>query len=137
MDLLVHAKEVLIKDGYQNTLLVIDRQTVGQDPLEISQQSLEFSDINIFVFTRTGKRQGVPDEIATLTTDRRLFEKIQFSIVFNQVKGGKSSLPSLTNSRVDQNHISCREFGETAELDGKLLEHVYWMVVKWAKFRGI
>lgn len=83
--LLRELKSTLKSNGYTNTILVEDKQSIGDDPLEISQQCMLFSQVNLLIFTRQGKKHGLIDELAFLTSDQRMFEKIQFSLVFDQV----------------------------------------------------
>jgi hypothetical protein len=87
--LLRELKSTLKANGYTNSILVEDKQSKGDDPLEISQQCRLFSHINFLIFTRQGKKDGLIDELAFLTSDKSMFEKIQFSLVFDQVRGQK------------------------------------------------
>ena len=64
--LLIELKKLLIRHGYHKTILVKDKQSPGDDPLEISQQCMRFSNINLLIFTLRGKRHGVIDELAFL-----------------------------------------------------------------------
>jgi hypothetical protein len=66
-------------------MLVKDKQAPGDDPLEISPQCMLFSRINLLIFTLRGKKHGVIDELAFLTSDPQMRDKIQFSIVFYQM----------------------------------------------------
>jgi hypothetical protein len=130
--LLREIKEVLRTNGYTNTILVEDKQSIGDDPLEISQQCMLFSQINLLIFTRTGKRHGIIDELAFLTSDQQMFEKIQFSIVFDQMWGQRSSILSLSTSRIKRYGVQRREFKTSKELKQIIVNETYWIMRKWA-----
>jgi hypothetical protein len=49
--LLIELKKLLIRHGYHKTILVKDKQSPGDDPLEISQQCMRFSNINLLILT--------------------------------------------------------------------------------------
>src|SRR5919197_4941337 len=98
--LLRDLKKVLIDNGYRKTILVKDNQSPGDDPLEISQQCMLYSQINLLIFTPKGKKHGLIDELAFLTSDSRMRDKVQFSIVFYRMSGKRSSIPDLSNSRI-------------------------------------
>ncbi len=132
--LLRDLKKMLRKDGYINTILVEDKQSKGDDPLEISQQCMLFSQINLLIFTKEGKRHGVIDELAFLTSDQKMFEKIQFSLVFDQVLGRRSSIPSLSMSRVTRYGVQRREFQTPEQLKKIIIKETYWLMRKWAVF---
>ena len=134
--LLKNLKDFLIKNGYTNTILVEDKQRPGDDPLEISQKCMQFSQINLLIFTRAGKRYGLIDELAFLTSNTQMFEKVPFSIVFDQVRGGKSSIPALSRSRINIFDVKLREFKSTQELETILLIEIYWIMRKWVRRYG-
>jgi hypothetical protein len=134
LNLLERLRDILINDGYDNTALVTDRPT-DVDSLEVSQQSLIFSDINLFVFTRTGKRFGIIDELASLTLVKELFVKIPFSMVFDQVEGERSSIPDLSMKRTEKNGIQRREFSTGEQLEQIIVKETYWLMRKWVKFK--
>lgn len=130
--LLKELKGVLRKNGYTNTMIVEDKQQPGDDPLEISQKCMLFSQINLLIFTRTGKRYGVIDELTFLTSDQQMFEKIHFSAVFDQVQGRRSSIPSLSMSRINRYDVKLRQFKTTQELETIIAKETYWLMRKWA-----
>jgi hypothetical protein len=134
--LLTELKDLLRENGYSNTILVEDRQLPEDDPLEISQKCMLFSQINLLIFTHTGKRHGVIDELSFITSDQQMFEKIHFCIVFDQVKGRKSSIPSLSMSRIKRYAVQRREFRTTQELKTIIIKETYWLMRKWAYHYG-
>lgn len=102
-----------------------------QSPGEISQQCMRFSNINLLIFTLRGKRHGVIDELAFLTLDPQMREKLPFSMIFYQVSGKRSSIPDLSNSRARKFGIQCREFETSKQLKEIIVKETYWLVRKW------
>jgi hypothetical protein len=109
---------------------VKDKQSPGDDPLEISQQCMRFSNINLLIFTLRGKRHGVIDELAFLTSPQ-MRKKLPFSMIFYQVSGKRSSIPDLSNSRARKFGIQCREFETSKQLKEIIVKETYWLVRKW------
>lgn len=129
--LLLDLKRILIGNGYPRASIVEDRQSMGEDPLEISQNCMLFSDLNLLIFTRTGMKHGLIDELTFLTSDR-MSEKIRFSMIFDQVQGEKGSLPPLSKSRVNIYGIQRREFKTSRQLKDLIVKHTYWLMRGWA-----
>lgn len=134
--LLRDLKKLLIDNGYHNTILVKDKQFPGYDPLEISQQCMLFSQINLLIFTIKGKRHGVIDELAFITSDPRMRERVQFSMVLYQVSGKRSSIPDLSRSRVKIFGIQNRQFKTFKQLKQIIVKETYWLMRKWFTYRG-
>lgn len=129
--LLLDLKRILIENDYLRTSLVEDRQSMGEDPLETSQNCMLFSHLNLLIFTRTGKKHGVIDELTFLTSDR-MSEKIRFCIVFDQVQGTRGSVPPLSMSRVNIYGIPLKEFKTSRELKEVIVKQTYWLMRRWA-----
>jgi hypothetical protein len=130
--LLKDLKMILIKDGYTNTQLVEDRQKDSDKPLKVSEQSILYSDINLLVFTKTGKRLGVVRELAFLARPS-MSDKTPFSTVFDQVKDGESSIPSLSQEDVTNALIPRRAFNSFKELRSIITIQTYWILERWIK----
>jgi hypothetical protein len=135
LQLLEDLKKALINDGYSNTVLVRDRKATTDDPLEISQECMLFSDINLLVFTRTGKRYGVIDELSFITSDVRMMHKIEFSMVFDQKLNNRSSIPDLSSSRIHRYGVQVRTFRSVERLKSTIQVDVYWLMRKLARQR--
>lgn len=129
--LLMELKKLLIRHGYHKAILVKDKQSPGDDPLEISQQCMRFSNINLLIFTLRGKRHGLIDELAFLTSDPQMRKKLPFSMIFYQVSGKRSSIPDLSKSRARRFGIHCRPFKTSKELKEIMVKETYWLVRKW------
>lgn len=127
-------KKVLIDNGYSKTILVKDKQSPRDDPLEISQQCMLFSQINMLIFTRRGKKYGVIDELAFLTSDPQMRDKVQFSIVFYQMSGNRSSIPDLSSSRVKRFGIHSRQFKNSKHLKQIIVRESYWLMRKFLNY---
>ncbi len=132
-DFLIRLKNILIRDGYFNTFLVEDRQNVDDDPLEISQMSMSFSDICILVFTRSGKKYGLIDELNFLTTDMGMQKKMYYSILFDQHDGIRSSIPDLSSSRVRNANLRRRTFNNYIDLENMISREVFWILREYVK----
>jgi hypothetical protein len=133
--LLEDLKKALVNDGYSKTALVNERKTKSDDPLEISQQSMLFSDINLLVFTRRGKRHGVIDELSFITSDRGMMDKIQFCKVFDQKLNKRSSVPDLSRSRIKRYGVQVRTFRSTERLKTTIKIDVYWLMRRFVRHR--
>jgi hypothetical protein len=129
--LLRELKRILIKKGYSNTCLVEDRQSLGDTALTISQMCMLYSQINLLIFTRSGKRLGLVDELSFLTTDPRMVQKIDFSLVFDQVYQQRSSIPDLSMDRVKRYSVQRREFKSSTRLKEIIVKEIAWLIVRW------
>ncbi len=125
-------KSKLITDGYINTILVEDKLTEEFDPLEISQMCMVFSDINILVFTRKGKRYGLIDELVFLATDPRMHDKREYSIIFDH-NDGRSSIPDLSSSRIRNSNLRLRTFNNYNELEEIIGREIFWILREYVK----
>jgi hypothetical protein len=134
--LLRDLKRILKEKGYPNTFLVEDKQSKEDDPLEISQLCMLYSDINLLIFTHTGKRLGLVDELSFLTSDPRMSQKIDFSLAFDQLyeRQGqeRTSIPDLSMSRVKRYGVQRRKFSTSEELKEIIVKEIYWLMIRWA-----
>lgn len=67
-DRLKNLRDFLKADGYKEAKLVED-QPNGMDPWQKSCLSLEFADVNFFLFTHKGKGQGATNELTYVCND--------------------------------------------------------------------
>ena len=109
-----------------------DRQTSEDTALIISQMCMLNSQINLLIFTHSGKRHGLVDELSFLTTDPRMVQKIDFSLAFDKVYRQRSSIPALSMDRVKRYGVQRREFKTSRQLKEIIVKEIYWLMVKWA-----
>jgi hypothetical protein len=126
-------KNILIADGYSKTFLVEDRQNPDDDPLDISQMSMSFSDILILVFTRNGKKYGLIEELAFLTTDINMQEKMAYTILFDENDGTRSSIPDLSTSRVRNANLRLRTFHHYTDLENTICKEVFGILREYVR----
>jgi hypothetical protein len=130
--LLIELKNILKKKGYSNTFLVEDRQTSEDTALIISQMCMLNSQINLLIFTHSGKKHGLVDELSVLTTDQRMVQKIDFCLAFDKVYRQRSSIPALSMDRVKRYGVQRRDFKTSRQLKEIIVKETYWLTVKWA-----
>jgi hypothetical protein len=108
--------------------------------LEISQLRVLYSDINLLIFTHTGKKLGLVDELSFLTSDPRMSQKIDFSLAFDQLheRQGeeRTSIPDLSMSRVKRCGVQRREFSTSEQLKEIIVKETYWLMIRWADRYG-
>ena len=104
-ELLKQLKQILRVNGYDKTGLVEDKKENNDDPLELSRQCMLFSDINLLIFTVTGRRLGLTEELVFLTSDKKMINKVQFSLVVDVRTDQMSAIPDLSQSRIRQSSI--------------------------------
>ncbi len=134
--LLIELKRILIDEGYLRAALVEDRQMEGQDPFEASKLSLLFSDLNILLFTKPGKRFGVVSELDFLASDPHMIQKIPFSLIFDKGAGEQTSIPPLSRGLVKGNDIRRRSFKNYSELKKIFIYEIFLMLKKWARWNA-
>jgi hypothetical protein len=132
MELLISLKDSLIADGYTKTVIVKDRQGSNDLALDVSQRSMLFSDINLLVFTKAGKRLGLVAELTFLASDPRMVDKIPFSRVFDEGVGEDTAIPELTRDQIKLRGIPVKKFGSYNELKGDFLEQTWLLMRSWA-----
>lgn len=126
--LLLALKEALIKEGYEQTRIVEDYMTSGDDPLEVSKQCLLYSDVNLLVFTKEGKQRGLVRELAFIAESPDMIPKAMSCVAFDQLDEGKSSIPPLSVSDIKTTGIHLRTFESMEELKKAILNTVYWQL---------
>jgi hypothetical protein len=138
--LLRDLQRILRQKGYPNTFLVEDKQTKEDDPLQISQLCMLYSDINLLIFTHTGKRLGLVDELSFLTSNPAMSQKIDFSLAFDKLhkRQGQewTSIPDLSMSRMKRYGVQRREIKPSEDLKEIIVKETYWLMIRWADRYG-
>ena len=114
-------RDLLRYDGYSGARLVIDDPAADTDPLMVSKKHLLHSDVNFIFFTKDGMRHGVVRELAHVAEDPDMRSKINDCVVFDEVDGGRSSIPDLSRSDINNKRIEMQEFEDEGDLRTLLL----------------
>lgn len=84
----------------------------------VSTRCLEFSDLNLFVFTHEGMRHGAVREISYITQSHNPIELGSHTKVFEEVVTGKSisAIPPLTQEDIHIANIEVTDFSNDDQL---------------------
>jgi len=130
MRLLEQRRDHLRSAGYVQAGLVKDGADDGVGPLEASKRFLKHSDVNFLVFIREGRRHGVIRELACVA-DAMTESKAGDCVAFDQVKGGRSSVPEL--SLCDLRNAQIYRYASSDESDlceGLLMRAMHYVVLR-------
>ena len=125
-EFLIKQRNFLRESGYSRTNLVIDYPNeANRNPLEISIDCLETSDVNFLIFTREGKNQGVTRELTHITTEPDMANKVKFCTVFDETKDARGSMSDLSINDIENSGIGRREFQSEEQLQKALLQQAF------------
>jgi len=121
-------KQFLIDNGYTQTKIVLDYESEGLTPLEISKLCLKNSEVNFLFFTREGKRLGVVRELAYVADDPEMAQKTSDCVVFDEIKDENGSVPPLSMDDIKNSGIIRHEYSKEDSLQEALLSKAFWYV---------
>lgn len=130
MRFLERQRDLLRNDGYSGARLVVDDPTAGADPLTVSKRHLLHSDVNFMFFTKAGMRHGVVRELAYVAEDPDMGVKVEDCVVFDELDGGKSSIPDLSRSDIKNKRIEMQIYENEENLRTLLLERADLFVIQ-------
>lgn len=133
MRFLERQRDFLRDGGYSGARLVVDDPTAGADPLTVSKRHLLHSDVNFMSFTKFGMRHGVVRELAYVAEDPDMESKVADCVVFDEVGGGKSSIPDLSKSDINNRRIEMHRFKDVKSLCALLLDRADLFVIEKAE----
>ena len=125
MRILRELQKLLIDAGYEDTKLVIDRQS-NEDDLDASERCLLYSYANFLIFTHRGMRHGLIDELSFIAQDARMHGRILRCKVFDQIRNRRSAIPRLSMGRVERRRIPRRSFHTIPELKDAIVREAFW-----------
>jgi len=110
-DLLARLRDRLIIEEYKLTKLVEDFPdenfpTEKKNAFDKSIACLEFSDVNILIFTFAGKKNGVVRELAHCTSSLKMIDRRWRCVICEEVKSGKGAIPMLSNEEFKKFSVS-------------------------------
>lgn len=114
-------RDFLKGNGYSRAALVADALAGNVDPLETSKRHLANSDVNFLIFTCAGYRHGVTRELAYIADDPTMHSKAADCVVFDEVRGGRTSVPTLSMHDIRNARINRLKFDDEGKLRYGLL----------------
>jgi len=121
---LIDQRDYLRDKGFKKTYIVEDYPDPSHSskPLDKSIRCLEYSDVNFLIFTRAGKNQGAGRELTYIATTESMFDRIPFSVVFDQTRDEQGSISVLSMNDIENSGIVRREFENEPQLRNGLYQ---------------